>query len=288
MKICWKGMHLGKGFLCLPEELTDCLLMDEKDIMHTMNQSLTIDEPFVLECTEKYVQKRVPDIVIHDKERQFLPKMKDNSYWSICHGRINKCQAMIAIHVPSIELTRENKSEDIKNKMLQNDLKILAGLQKEKTHINVVRLLAYSSLKNSVQFYAKDGYKMTVLDKLIEVREQRDRLPVTWFNKRLQDIIKALLYIHGEKIIHRDVTLRSFRLAHCHNPENNLAVLCDFNLACQTDFSFTATGRVTGRRQVQLQYIIYCKRAGSFSLIHLLIKDLRNHGVYTSFVYLSL
>ena len=260
-------MHLGKGFLCLPEELTDCLFMDEKDIIHIMNQSLTIDEPFVSECTEKYVQKRVSDIVIHDKERQSLPKMKDNSYWSICHGRINKCQAIIAIHVPSIALSRENKSEDIKNKMLHNDLKILAGLQKEKTHINVVRLLAYSSLQNSVQFYVKDGYKMTVLDKLIEVREQRDRLPVTWFNKRLQDIIKALLYIHGEKIIHRDVTLRSFGLAHCHNPENNLAILYDFNLACQTDFSLTATGRVTGRRQVQLQYIIYCKRAGSFSSV---------------------
>lgn len=85
-----------------------------------------------------------------------------------------------------------------------------------------------------------------MLDILMESRQQRKPLPIKWFNYRLTEIISALSYLHGFKIVHRDVTLSSFRLIQGRDRDDDLVILYDFNLACQTDFSATAIGQIAG------------------------------------------
>lgn len=247
VEVCWKELEGRKRFHPLPYELTDHLFHGDKQLVYTIIQFLNISEQFLFECAEKYIERRVPDIVFHDLDNYALPKMSDHSYWSVGHGRIRKCNAKIAIHVPGISPSTLQLTEkiNIKNQMLENDFKILLGLQQKSTHTNIVRLLAYSELKSPLPFYAKDCHRQGILDKLMESRQQQKPLPIKWFNDRLTEIISALSYLHGVKIVHRDVTLRSFRLIQCRD-RDNLAVLYDFNLACQTDFSATATGHVAG------------------------------------------
>ncbi|XP_061188789.1 uncharacterized protein LOC133196962 [Saccostrea echinata] len=247
VEICWSRMSGHKSFLPLPEELSNHLFTGDKQLVNTIIQCLNISERSLLEFTETYVQRHVTDVVFHHTKRKTLPKKTDHSYWSFCQGRINKCEASIAICVPGISMSSLQGIKEkckIKNSMLENDFKILLGLQKDETHINVVRLLAYSDLKNSLPFYVKENHRIEILEKLLEIRGQKTRFSVLWLNNRLIEMISALNYLHGKKIIHRDVTLRCFHLAQFPETEEDAAVLYDLNLACQTDFSMTASCQV--------------------------------------------
>ncbi|XP_061188790.1 uncharacterized protein LOC133196963 [Saccostrea echinata] len=247
VEICWSRMSGHKSFLPLPEELSNHLFTGDKQLANVIIQYLNISERSLLELTETYVQRHVTDIVFHHTKRKTLPKKTDHSYWSICQGRINKCEASIAIRVPGISMSSLQGIKEeykIKNSMLENDFKILLGLQKDETHINVVRLLAYSDLKYSLHFYVKDNHRIEILEKLLEVRGQKTRFSGLWLNNRLIEMISALNYLHGKKIIHRDVTLRCFHLAHFSETEEDETVLYDLNLASQTGFSMTASCQV--------------------------------------------
>lgn len=250
VEVCWKGLSGHQGFISLPEELSDHLFSSDKQRVQSVIQTLNISERYLLECTEKYLQRRVIDIVIHDVNRTTLPKKSDHSYWSICQGRINKWEVTVAIHVPGISqsILKGADEENILNKMLENDFKILKGLQKNETHVNIIRMLAYSDLGSSLSFYVKDMHKSRMLEKLLHERERKGILSVSWFNNRLIEIIKALIYLRRQKIVHRDLTLRAFHLARFSGTEEDVAVLYDFNLACQTDFSLTAPSKVAGKR----------------------------------------
>ena len=78
--------------------------------------------------------------------RQSLYRMKDNSHWWICQGRVNKCQAMIPHWI------QPGKQSGTYLKKLQNDQ---LGLQKEKSHINVVVYWLRAAYKTWCNFSSK-------------------------------------------------------------------------------------------------------------------------------------
>ena len=230
--------------LDVPEEMTDLIFSLNKDLVQPLIDSLGLSEAGVQDLAEDYIEKLLPDLKIYNDDKKRLPKLSNHYQWTLSRGRFFLNSVRVAILVPGISNTqiKDTKVSD-ENKRIENEFEILLKLQDGKTHANILKMFAFNPLGSRLHFHVIESFGMLLMDKVFQSRRTHDFYPEKWIISRLLEIISAVIYLHENNIIHRDLTLNAFAIKALSNmsAEYEHAVLCNLQMAYYSDSEASAT-----------------------------------------------
>nr|XP_022339525.1 uncharacterized protein LOC111134623 isoform X2 [Crassostrea virginica] len=227
--------------LDVPEEMTDLIFSLNKDLVQPLIDSLGLSEAGVQDLAEVYIEKILPDLKIYNKDKKRLPSLSNHYQWTLSRGRFFSNSVRVAILVPGISNTqvKDTKVSD-ENKRIENEFEILLKLQDGKTHANILKLFAFNPLGSRLHFHVIESFGMLLMDRVFQSRRTQDFFPEKWIINRLLEIISAVIYLHENNIIHRDLTLNAFAMKTYISVEYEQAVLCNLQMAYYSDYEASA------------------------------------------------
>eukprot|EP00741_Cyanophora_paradoxa_P004993 tig00000842_g4840.t1 len=141
-----------------------------------------------------------------------LELIGEGSFGKVYKGRRKGSGQIVALKF----IAKHGKSEkDIKN--LRQEIEILRGLN----HENIILMLDSFETKN--EFCVVTEYAQ---GELFEILEDDHSLPESEVQKIAKQLVKALYYLHSNRIIHRDMKPQNILIA-----ANGTVKLCDFGFA---------------------------------------------------------
>ena len=236
--------------LNVPEELTNLIFSLNKDLVQPLIDSLELSESRVQDLAEVYIEKLLPDLKVYNDEKKHLPKLSNHYHWTLAKGRFFSNSVRVAILVPGISKTKlKDAIFSDENKRIENEFEILLKLQNGQTHENIMKMLAFNPLKSQLHFHVFENFGMLLMDKIIQSRRTQEFFSEKWIISRLLEIISAVIYLHKNNIIHRDLTLNAFAIKTFSNVSAKYenSVLCNLQMAYYRDIEASAmSGHVAG------------------------------------------
>jgi hypothetical protein len=247
MDACANG--LARNGFSVPLEISDLVLSLKSTIVQPITSCLNISEGTMTQLAESHIERVLPGLVVHNQNRKQLPKLSDHSHWMVSGGRLFLNLAQISILVPGIANTQfKNVQNSVENGQKVNEFDILCTLQRQKSHSNVVKMLAFNPPNCRLHFYVIEMFRTNLIDKLIHARKYQDFLSPEWIKRRLLEIASAIDYLHHRKIIHRDITVNSIAIKEFSAIQQEKAVLCGLHMASSSsDEKSTNTGHIGGK-----------------------------------------
>ena len=234
----------------IPEEMTDLIFSLNEDLVQPLINSLGLSESGVQDLAEFYIEKLLPDLKVYNDDKKHLPKLSNHYQWTLSRGRFFSNSVRVAILVPGISNTQlKNTKVSDENIRIENEFEILLKLQDGKTHANILKMFAFNPLRSRLHFHVIENFEMLLMDKVFQSRRRQDFFPEKWIISRLLEIISAVIYLHENNIIHRDLTLNAFAIKTLPrvSAEYENAVLCNLQMAYHRDNEASAmAGHVAG------------------------------------------
>lgn len=150
------------------------------------------------------------------------PDVGFKSHWVSLHGTIAEdIDVVLNMLVPTLScvskgdvdeyMSKSNKEETKKH---MNELRILTSLQEHCTHRNIVQLFSFQCRPIPIFYITEIADNPNLLTYLLNTRNSENMLQDQTLLRFTKDVLEAVLFLHDNHIIHRNLTCSAFSVKH--------------------------------------------------------------------------
>lgn len=150
------------------------------------------------------------------------PDVGFKSHWVSLHGTIAEdIDVVLNMLVPTLScvskgdvdeyMSKSNKEETKKH---MNELRILTSLQDHCTHRNIVQLFSFQCRPIPIFYITEIADNPNLLTYLLNTRNSENMLQDQTLLRFTKDVLEAVLFLHDNHIIHRNLTCSAFSVKH--------------------------------------------------------------------------
>lgn len=162
---------------------------------------------------------------INFKIKKPIAKYPDDgfkSHWVNLHGTITEdIDVVLNMLVPTLSCVSKGdvdeymlKSNKEETKKHMNELRILTSLQQHCTHRNIAELFSFQCRPIPIFYITEIARTPNLLTYLLNTRNNEHMLQDQTLLRFTKDILEAVLFLHDNHIIHRNLTCSAFSVRH--------------------------------------------------------------------------
>lgn len=150
------------------------------------------------------------------------PDVGFKSHWVSLHGTITEdIDVVLNMLVPTLSCVSKGdvdeymlKSNKEETKKHMNELRILTSLQEHCTHSNIVQLFSFQCRPIPIFYITEIADNPNLLTYLLNTRNSENMLLDQTLLRFTKDVLEAVLFLHDNHIIHRNLTCSAFSVKH--------------------------------------------------------------------------
>lgn len=164
------------------------------------------------------------------------PDLASQPQWMESKCRLFGTFCKLNLLLPSTDCLQGNACDNYKSradpqktKYYMNELDILTKLEEGEGHKNVVELLVHQCIPFPLYFIFCDNDSENLQSCLLRKRQEKKPIPLNTLLEIILQALKAVDFLHGKGIVHRNVMAAAFGIRVGRN--DDMIQLCEFKLA---------------------------------------------------------